>query len=93
MILDKGFAKIQYYMELSVENFIKIMDKDMEVDYPLYERLAAHDLIVTVDYDGHFGPFIFISVMWDDMQEANVAAGTIIEQAGKIVEQYVNTIP
>jgi hypothetical protein len=31
--------------------------------------------------------------MWDDMQEANVAAGTIIEQAGKIVEQYVNTIP
>ncbi|NOQ49799.1 MAG: hypothetical protein GQ553_03970 [Nitrosomonadaceae bacterium] len=93
MILDKGFAKVQYYMELSVENFTKITDKDMEVEYTLYDRLAAHDLIVAVDYDGHFGPFIFVSMMWDDMRKANVMAGTVLEQAGKIIEQYVETSP
>ena len=93
MILDKGFSKIQYFMELSVENFVKIMDKDVRVEYPLHYRLTRHDLIDRVEYDGHFGPFIFIDGMWDDMQEANVAAGTVIEQAGKIIEQYVETSP
>jgi hypothetical protein len=79
-------SEIQYALQLSVDNFIKVERKDNEVDHPLYQRLEMLQNVTKVDYNGHFGPFIFVNVNPSDPGETTDAVKDMIEQ-------YVNTIP
>ena len=86
MILSTNVTEIQYAFQLSVDNFIAVERKDNEVDHPLHERLETLDSVVKIEYNGHFGPFIFVNIDPKNPQR------TLIKIAD-MIEQYVETLP
>jgi hypothetical protein len=86
MILSTNITEIQYCFQLSVDNFIAVERKDSEVDHSLHDRLEALDSVVKIEYNGMFGPFIFVSINPENPQR------TLVKIAD-VIEQYVNTIP
>jgi hypothetical protein len=51
-----------YCITVGVDIMLSIMDKDWG-DKPLYELLVEETNCHKVDYDGHFGPFVYVSIM------------------------------
>jgi hypothetical protein len=66
---DFTFKKVatstNYCVPYGLENFKKMMDIELQGDDLLYERLDKIEGILVVDYNGHFGPNIFIEVESD----------------------------
>lgn len=86
MILSTNVNDIQYALQLSVDNFIKVERKDDDVDYPLFQRLETLERVTKVDYNGHFGPFIFINVDPSETKDT-------LNLARDMIKQYVETCP
>ena len=59
---DRKITSIKYRLDVGIENFKKIMDRDAEGEELLYEWLEAIESVLHIDYDGHYGPYIFIEV-------------------------------
>jgi len=61
-----------YTLSVSSDELIAIMRKDTDAvlsgqdripeSYPLYKQIENLDSVTKVDYDGHYGPYIFFSV-------------------------------
>lgn len=73
-----------YCVELSVEVFQKIVDKDDEVEKPLVFVLDELDGVCEVDYNGHFGPNIFFTVDADHDGEEKK------KEIQKAIEDYMD---
>lgn len=62
MIISHRIASTNYVLEVSVQNLLDIMRKDMDTEKPLYRQLIDIDGVSDIDYDGHFGPHIYLTV-------------------------------
>lgn len=63
---------IKYRVEITTKEMLKVLDKDLERDLKdtLYYQLQDLRYVITVDYDGHFGPYVFIEIaVIDDTNE------------------------
>jgi hypothetical protein len=60
MITSKAITAISYM--ISVEDLSAIMDKDDEHSPPLYLLLSSIEGVFDIEYDGHFGPHIYLSI-------------------------------
>lgn len=67
-------TKISYAVEMSKDDFRSIMDYDdesFEKDYPsLFDMLLKIEGIEEVEYDGHFGPYLYLDISADASIEA-----------------------
>ena len=86
MILSSNVSEIQYALQLSVDNFIAVERKDDEVDHPLHERLETLQNVVKIEYNGHFGPFIFVNI-------TPTNPGETLDAIKDMIVQYVETLP
>jgi len=63
---DFTFKKVatstKYCVPYGLENFIKMSDIEIDGEISLYDQLDKIDGILDVEYNGHFGPNIFIEV-------------------------------
>ena len=59
-----SFEPVQtvYHIKLTVPEFQKIMDYDNVALPPLFELLAEIDGVNDVEYDGHFGASIWLTL-------------------------------
>jgi len=79
----------QFCVELTVEEFTKIMDRETEQendhdwDNHLYQELNKIDGVDDTDYNGHFGPNIFFSL------DVQFNEAKTIEAVKKIIEKWV----
>ena len=62
MITAKEVISTNYSLDIPTKKLIEIMRKDGNCDAPLYIRLGNIKGVYDIDYDGHFGPHIFLSV-------------------------------
>ena len=77
MAMIKRVMSTNYALDISVEKLLAIMDKDREAEDPLYMLLIGIDGVADVDYDGHFGPHIYVTLyieyenedMWKSIYE------------------------
>lgn len=54
---------VGYSLTLEKESLVKILDKDEKMKAkPLYEQLLEIDGVSEVEYDGHYGPQIYINL-------------------------------
>ena len=53
---------INYQIDIQRKSLVRILNEDRCVPSPLYERLMKVPGIEKVDYDGHFGPYIFVEL-------------------------------
>ena len=68
--LTKTATCTKYAINISKENLLKILEKDSELlgstdiaEDPLYLEIeTCSDGISEIDYDGHFGPYIFLTL-------------------------------
>jgi len=66
-----------YKLDIPAQSLIDIMRKDMDAPTPLHTQLKDIDGVFDVDYSGHFGSHIFLSLMlenetedtWKDIRE------------------------
>jgi len=63
MATTKRVISTNYSIDVSVKELLSIMSKDNEVERPLYVLLAEIDGVYDVDYSGHFGPYIYITLL------------------------------
>lgn len=67
---------IKFNIGITVEQFRYIIDKDNdfenedEWDKTLYKILEKIDGVTEVDYNGHFGAYIFVTLEWDKFVKA-----------------------
>jgi len=54
-------AETTYCINVGVDVMLSVMDRDWG-DLPLYELLQEKTYCHKVDYDGHLGPFVYVSV-------------------------------
>ncbi len=63
---DFTFKKVatstKYVIAYGLENFKKMMDIEIDGEISLYDQLDKINGILDVEYNGHFGPNIFIEV-------------------------------
>jgi hypothetical protein len=52
----------RYSIELTVDQFLDIEARDTHEDTPLYETLDKLYGVHDTDYNGHFGPSIFLTI-------------------------------
>jgi len=62
MITAKSILSISYALDIPVKKLIEIMDKDSSRYVPLYIVLENIKGVFSIEYNGHFGPHIFLSV-------------------------------
>ena len=57
-------ASTKYVIALKDKALLDIMDRDMniEIGQSLWETIGKIDGIIDVDYDGHFGNYIYVEV-------------------------------
>ena len=78
-VLERVPVSVSYTIETDVDTMMRILDKDkaMDAGQTLDALLHNLDAVEEVEYDGHFGPFLFIKVdkdsdcakLWEDIQE------------------------
>ena len=63
---DFSFKKVatstKYVIAYGLENFIKMSDIELDGEKSLYDQLDKIIGVLDVEYNGHFGPNIFIEV-------------------------------
>lgn len=65
----KDLTAMKFAIDVGIENFKKIDNKDNETAGPqLFDLLANIPGVLWVDYNGHFGPYIFVEL---DAEAAN----------------------
>lgn len=70
-----------YSVELQVEQLLRVLDLDREDIVPLFVRLGKLEGIRMVDYDGHFGPFVFLTIDTDaDTEDTKNAVTACIQE-------------
>lgn len=77
---------LKFTIELSKEDFIKIMDKDAErllLHTTLGYELEQIEGISEVDYDVHFGPHIYYTVELEHLDGST-------KQIDKIIKDYLS---
>jgi hypothetical protein len=62
MITAKEVVSTNYSLDIPVDKMLEIMRKDGNCTVPLYIWLSNIKGVYSVDYNGHFGPHIFLSV-------------------------------
>ena len=64
MITSKRVSATSYSLDVSVKDLLAIMDKDdkRSVTANLWEKLSRIDGVTDVDYGGHFGPHIYLTI-------------------------------
>ena len=62
MITSRAITSTSYVLDIPPQKLIGIMRKDSGCDTPLYTRLGNIRGVFDIDYDGHFGPHIYLSV-------------------------------
>lgn len=62
MTTARRVISTNYSIDVPVKELLTIMVKDGEVEHPLYMLLIEIDGISDVDYNGHFGPHIYITL-------------------------------
>ena len=58
----KVATSTKYCVPYGLENYKKMIDIELDEEKSLYELLDSIEGIVEVDYNGHFGPNIWIEV-------------------------------
>jgi len=65
---------IKYCVGMTIAEMLKVIDKDVERfdnEEQLYDRLVALDYIVKVEYNGMFGPYVFLEIAYEDDTSKN----------------------
>ena len=73
---------LDYAVEVDEKDFVECIINEDEL--LLYDRLNEIDGVTGVEYDGHFGPFIYFSVDLDKDVPA------ILEQVKKTIERHID---
>jgi len=82
-IKDVEATEIQYALSLDAPTLLKILDKDTISEESLHEHLDKIEAIRDIDYNGHFGPYIYLKLSAD---HDDSATWCIIH---KIIDEYV----
>ena len=77
---------IKFDIEVTKEELSKILDLDNEVDVPLYQELEKIEGVSEIDYDGHFGPYIFLTV---DLEHLDGSTKKIKEVIKKFLDKEI----
>jgi hypothetical protein len=75
-------VKIGYRIRINEDDLLKIMDLDKESDASLYQILVNMDHVLEADYDGHFGPWIYVTIdptILDSLKPINRAIEKYLE--------------
>lgn len=83
MITARKVMSANYMLDISAKELLVIMAKDRETKYPLYILLGSIDGISKVNYVGHFGPHIYLTL--DTEHESKDVWKVIYE----IIENYL----
>lgn len=67
----KEITSVKYCIDVGMETFKKILDRDDEGEDFLYEWLEGVDGVLYVDYDGHFGHYVFVEVEYPKNRDLN----------------------
>ncbi len=80
-----NITQISFRVPVSVDEMLLIMEKDRNVAIgdELYEKLNAVDGVYQVDYDGHFGPWIFFTLHKENHNDAT------LNKISKIINDYI----
>ena len=83
MTTVRRVVSTNYILDITTEKLSSIMDKDCEADHPLYMLLAKIDGIHDVDYNGHFGPHIYVTL------ESEYEGGDVWRTVYETIENYL----
>lgn len=83
MITARKAISTNYVLDIPAEKLSAIMFKDNEVPSPLYLLLTDIDGVFNVDYDGHFGPHICMTL---DIESESEDVWKVIYE---IIENYL----
>ncbi len=87
MKFDWAATYISYSVEITEEQLQVVLDKDVEVDnikLMLFAQLEDIEGVDNVDYDGHFGPYIFVKMAFvDDTQQTR-------DKIEEIINNFIN---
>ena len=66
-MFKKSVVSTTYCIELSIEEMLKVLNNDTsaeddEDEELLVEELASIDGVFDVDYNGHFGPVVYLAL-------------------------------
>ncbi len=88
----KELVTVSYRINVLTENFFTIMDKDGEAivndEKTLGDLLDALPYIDKVEYDGHFGPGIYIEI---DVDRINGDTEENWKEIKKVITDYIGT--
>lgn len=93
----KGFIKMKFNTvkmsfaaEVSAEDMLKILSKDNKSlrsrngGQTLHDMLSSIDGVEYIEYDGHFGPNLFIGI------DEPVKAKDVLERVKTLIESYLS---
>jgi len=83
MTTARRVMSTNYALDIPAEKLSAIMDKDCEAEDSLYMLLIKIDGVSDVDYNGHFGPHIYITL---DIEYENEDVWKTIY---KMIENYL----
>lgn len=77
--VKEGYPKVQvqhlrYTVEITVNEMLKVLDKDKKrfgTEATLYDQLYNLRTIIAIEYNGMFGPYIFLDIDKEDDTNKN----------------------
>lgn len=87
--LKRSVASTNWYYELTEDEYCKVTDRDLAEDDleppgpSLYERLDKISEVYSVDYNGHFGPYIYYSTSEGEDHPLH-------DEVAKVIKDYID---
>lgn len=69
------------------DDFRKIIDRDDNESNTLYDLIAPH--VYEIEYNGHFGPSVFFTVLIDEGEDVDVVTVSAIQKVEQIIRDYI----
>ena len=69
-----------YMISISVDLMKEILERDKKEKISLCEKIEGLEEVLRVNYDGHFGPYIFVTI----------SVGEESKSTWQLVEKYIN---
>lgn len=92
-MLKKEIVGITYAITITVDHFFEVMRKDgdaiVEDGKTLFNQLDALSYVDKVEYDGHFGPHIWLDILYHNHDPVGITEKQMWEEIERIITDYI----